>query len=156
VADQVDENGFDTRTFCADSLMEVNRRPSASKMVRTLPPFAVHPAVPCSCACALHLASGKRIHLLLCTRHLTRNYAQESRSNICTGRQHRRPPRRGNETALRSRIAFYAKSMAYSMRCWLGGVAALALASVVASPIPPAALQLKGPLDPPPPSPHSP
>ena len=49
--------------------------------------------------CTLH--SGKRIRLLLSTRHLTLNYAQEGRSKTSTGRQDRRPQRRGNETALR-------------------------------------------------------
>ena len=60
------------------------------------------------------LCPGKRIRLLLSTRRLTHNCAQERRANTCTGRQHRRPPRRGNETALRCRIACYSKSIANS------------------------------------------
>ena len=55
MVDRVDEIRFRARIFRADSLMEVNGRPSATKTVRPLPPFAPQPALPCLCACALHL-----------------------------------------------------------------------------------------------------
>ena len=146
------ELGFFAPTRSWRSICGLLRRRRCVRCPRLPPSPLFHASV--RVHCTLH--SGKRIRLLLSTRHLTLNYAQEGRSKTSTGRQDRRPQRRGNETALRSRIKCYANSIANGMRCWLGDAAALALASVVASPIPPAALQLQRPLEPAPPPPPYP